>query len=460
MTSHRSAHPRVLQIAGSLGALLPLLAVLGCAEDAGSAGLANGDADFVVEGELPAGVDVRAHLEHIPPGGFGVIADPGTGQVATIYAASSPFARIASSEFSVVAQATCPDCNDPGCTLPTRTMEMTLRQNSGPDGATYRVRTASSQNFVGSTASPADWTSEVGVDVTPSITGTLPVCAPFSYYFDVEEVVAPPTVPACDAPPCFGDAISDTGNSQPRGVFADASGVYWANRGSSTIRRADLDGGNPTNFATIPALGLLWGDATHIYAPEYAGTGVVHRIRKSDGFVDTLVTIPNVALHGIDFIDGAFYFTTASGSFGGNLGQVYRYLPGDPGPTLIDSGLRDRMFGIAHDPATDTTFLISNGPGLGATGLIQTTSSPPTGPLALGTMASGFGYPIQAQATEGFVYVAVANDDTVERIPFGSSTREVIAQCPGSQTYGVWVYDAVAYFTCLDANELRAVGLP
>lgn len=172
----------------SFGFLVAALAIAGCAQDVDPSLSVQVIDDMVVEGNVPAGVDVRQHFENVPPGGFGVIADPGTGEVATIYAAASPFARNASGEFSVAASATCPDCIDPTCGSSLRTIDITLTQDTGPNGETYRAFPSSSQNFSSPTSTPASWTSAVGVDQAISTTGTLPACAPFTYYFDVVDV--------------------------------------------------------------------------------------------------------------------------------------------------------------------------------------------------------------------------------------------------------------------------------
>jgi hypothetical protein len=61
---------------------------------------------YIVEGKLPAGSDFDEIVARLRPGGFVVVADPGTADVATIVAPSSPDGTFANSEFSVDTPAT------------------------------------------------------------------------------------------------------------------------------------------------------------------------------------------------------------------------------------------------------------------------------------------------------------------------------------------------------------------
>jgi hypothetical protein len=195
---------------------LPFM-MLGCAPPAPS--VRSADAPIVVGGELPAGVDLRDHAQNLTPGGFGVIADPRTGQVATIYAASSAFGRLASGEFVVDVPASCPDCVDPSCALPTRTVDITLRQqNTGPTGAPYAARTYASQNFLGPTTTPGTWPSAPNAPIVLSTVGALGVCQVFSYYFDVVELDGDTGDAECvddaqEPNDAVGDAIPSTGGT-------------------------------------------------------------------------------------------------------------------------------------------------------------------------------------------------------------------------------------------------------
>ncbi|MCB9686659.1 MAG: lamin tail domain-containing protein [Alphaproteobacteria bacterium] len=146
-----------------------------------------GDGAYLLDGDMPADVDLDEALAMVPPGGFGIVADPRTGEVATLVSSSSPLARDANGEFTVSVGATCPDCGDPTCAVTNdRTLEITLNHASGSNGETFTVSTASAQNFVSPTSgfSP-DASPNVGADMTVSTVGTLPSCSTFSYYFNV-----------------------------------------------------------------------------------------------------------------------------------------------------------------------------------------------------------------------------------------------------------------------------------
>ncbi|MCB9685564.1 MAG: hypothetical protein H6735_11030 [Alphaproteobacteria bacterium] len=160
-------------------ALLVLLAA--CADPAGPIT----PDDLTVVGTLPHGVDLDEVRGAIDDGGFAVVADPRTGEVATITADPSPLARVASAEFSVAAPASCPDCVDPTCASTARTVDITLTHDTGNATDVFFVSTSSATNFV-SPSTAHDWFEAApGTDVTLSTTGTLPSCAPFSWYFEV-----------------------------------------------------------------------------------------------------------------------------------------------------------------------------------------------------------------------------------------------------------------------------------
>lgn len=142
-------------------------------------------------GELPDGVDLDEVVAQLSTAGFAIVSDPGTGQTATLVGASMR-ARVASGEFSVSTPASCLDCGDPTCAVSTRTLSIGLRHDSGIDGETYSVQTASATNFAGAVTTPSSWSADVGDDVVLTTTGTLPACAPFAYYFDVIGPDAPP----------------------------------------------------------------------------------------------------------------------------------------------------------------------------------------------------------------------------------------------------------------------------
>ncbi|MCA9488537.1 MAG: lamin tail domain-containing protein [Myxococcales bacterium] len=146
-----------------------------------------GDGAYVLSGEMPADADLEEALSMVPPGGFGIVADPQTGEVATLVSTSSPLARDANGEFSVAVGATCPDCGDPTCSATNdRTLEITLSHDSGTNGETFTVQASSSKNFTSPSSSfSPDASPDVGSNMTVSTIGTLPTCSTFSYFFDV-----------------------------------------------------------------------------------------------------------------------------------------------------------------------------------------------------------------------------------------------------------------------------------
>jgi hypothetical protein len=153
---------------------------------------------YVVRGELPDGIDIEDVLTQVPPGGFGVVGDPTTGQLATIVPTSANSPEVVSSNFSVTDPAACTDCGD-GCDVLTRTIEIGLTQDSGPEGSPLQVQPHASTNFNAPEHSPSSWISSVGSNVTVSTLGTLGTCATFSYYFDIVEVECV-TDDHCEAP--------------------------------------------------------------------------------------------------------------------------------------------------------------------------------------------------------------------------------------------------------------------
>ncbi|MCA9493379.1 MAG: hypothetical protein KC621_25785 [Myxococcales bacterium] len=159
---------------------LPLLLLVACATET----TAPSGAGVTIEGTWPEGIDRDEVLAQLPDGGFAVVADPGTGDVATL-TADGELLRVASAEFSVAVPAACPDCIDPACGTFDRTVTITLSHDSGVNGETYVVQTASATNYTSPMATPSTFTANVGASAALSITGTLPSCAPFAYYFDV-----------------------------------------------------------------------------------------------------------------------------------------------------------------------------------------------------------------------------------------------------------------------------------
>ena len=163
--------------------LLPVFLLTACAADGETPteGLLD---EYVVAGQLPTSMDLAAVVAKLPAGGFAVVGDPATGEMATITAPSSA-SQDASDEFDVAVAASCPDCIDPTCFSTTRTIEISLLHHTGIQGATYSVETDLSVNFSSPVTTPASWEAEIGSTVGFSTTGTLPTCAPFAHYFSV-----------------------------------------------------------------------------------------------------------------------------------------------------------------------------------------------------------------------------------------------------------------------------------
>jgi hypothetical protein len=188
----RRSHRSVLESCVRAAAwLVPVLLILAC----GGKSPSSGHAGYVVTGTLPAGSNFDEIVARLSPGGFVVVADPGTGEVATIVAPSSPAGTFANDEFSVENPAECPDCTDPTCGSTTRTIEITLRHDTGTNGATYSVETESTMNYEPAVTTPSSWTAQVGETVDFTTFGSLPSCAQFSHYFNV---IHPDPCGGCD----------------------------------------------------------------------------------------------------------------------------------------------------------------------------------------------------------------------------------------------------------------------
>lgn len=176
-------------------AVLPALSLLACGAQEQPAPVAETGEGYVLLGELPSGVDLAEAVAQLPAGGFGVLADPGTGQTATLVSTSSPlYARVASGEYSVASPAACLDCGDPTCTSTTRTIGISLTQDGVTPGELYWVEPTQTRNFTATSVTPPDWPGKLGDTVNLQIAGTLPTCASFAYYFEVVADDAPPEV--------------------------------------------------------------------------------------------------------------------------------------------------------------------------------------------------------------------------------------------------------------------------
>jgi hypothetical protein len=165
--------------------LCVLPALVACAVEPEAQPGAQSEGGYVIEGELPEGTDLQALVADLPPGGFAVVGDPVTGEIATIQSTASPLARNATAEFSVSSPATCVDCGDPTCTSLERTVEIQLSHDTGVNGETYSLVPAGT-NYRNLVTTPATWAANVGQTIDLSTTGTLRTCSAFSFYFEVE----------------------------------------------------------------------------------------------------------------------------------------------------------------------------------------------------------------------------------------------------------------------------------
>jgi hypothetical protein len=168
-------------------AALPALLLAACAPETEEAPVHSSFAEggYVVEGDVPAGVDLDALMADLPAGGFLVVGDPETGEIATLTSTSNPLARIASAEFSVSTPAACTNCGDPTCaTGLSRTVTVSLRHDTGFNGETYTL-VPSGSNFTNAVSTPSSFTLNVGSIQAFSTTGTLNTCNAFSFFFEV-----------------------------------------------------------------------------------------------------------------------------------------------------------------------------------------------------------------------------------------------------------------------------------
>lgn len=203
-------------------------------------------ARWIVEGDLPTDFDLAGVDERLSAGGFAVFGDPGTGAVATVRSSSSPFARVASAEFSVAAPAICPDCTDSTCASTQRTVVITLSHDLGVDGETYAVGTSSASNFVGPTTTPPSFQVDVGDTVTLSTTGSLPSCSTFGYFFDVigPDVPLRAFVTTATFDGTFGGAANADATCTAEASAAGLGGIWraWLGDASPPSSRFTADG--------------------------------------------------------------------------------------------------------------------------------------------------------------------------------------------------------------------------
>jgi len=283
---------------------VPLFAVAACGLGEQAPPVAETGPGYVVEGELPDGVDLEELVAQLPAGGFGIVADPGTGDVATLISTSSPLARVASSEFSVSTAAACDDCGDPTCASTSRTISIGLSHDSGINGETFTVQTSSSTNFSSPSTLPASWSVDVGNTINLSTTGTLPSCAPFGHFFDVigpdagtpvtvftEDFDALPNTPTSVSPASdFDDTLPEwsffnDNDSRRTGTGSSATGGMYSFGDAGSTERAlgglgsGTTGSNFFGFCVTNSSGEDWTDIELTYTGEQwreASTAAAH----------------------------------------------------------------------------------------------------------------------------------------------------------------------------------------
>lgn len=140
--------------------------------------------DVVVSGALPEGVDVAALVADLPVGSFQIVGDP-NGEVAVLQRLGTE--RVGT--FVATGPASCLECGLLPCTgSVTRTVQIEL-EHTGGDTGEHVTTTVRRENF--SSVTPATFDVTEGSRHTLSIGGTVGVCAPFSYRFDIEAVIPP-----------------------------------------------------------------------------------------------------------------------------------------------------------------------------------------------------------------------------------------------------------------------------
>jgi len=134
----------------------------------------------------------------------------------------------------------------------------------------------------------------------------------------------------------------------PWSVAADASYVYWLDAADATVRRTPRAGGASVILATAqPSQGLagIATDGSYVYFSSYDGngTGVVRRVSKWGGFVQTLATGTNpTAL----VVDSWFVYVADASVLGGN--NTILRVPKSGGAKVTISSNEDAL-GLAAD---------------------------------------------------------------------------------------------------------------
>jgi hypothetical protein len=214
--------------------MLSFVAACGVESDEAAVVAQSGEG-YVVEGNLPANADIDEIVADLPENGFAIVADPITGEIATVIDASSPLARDVSSEFSITAGPVCTDCGG-ACTagVSTRNLQVTIQQDGGENGAAYRIETSRSRNFSSPATTPSSFTGAIGATTVLNTTGTIDNCATtFNHYFRVE---APDRafVTSITTQGNFGGVAGGDAFCQTRANAAGLGGTWMAFIGDST----------------------------------------------------------------------------------------------------------------------------------------------------------------------------------------------------------------------------------
>jgi len=236
----------------ALSCVLGACVVAGCAPADGP-GSDDFNADpldgYTVTGNIPDSVDIDQVLADLPAGGFALVGDGMSADVALIQSNDSdPLGRIASADFTSSAPS-CPDCGAVCSPGSTRTINVTLTHNAGSASDSLGIQTVSANNFNGPVSTPSSWTQAIGTQQVISTAGTLTTCSPFSYTFDVT---------ALDRLLVFASSTTTTGNiggvaggdsfCQVRANAANLGGTWMAWLSESATLNPAARFSNPGNL--------------------------------------------------------------------------------------------------------------------------------------------------------------------------------------------------------------------
>ena len=133
------------------------------------------------------------------------------------------------------------------------------------------------------------------------------------------------------------------------GVAVDSSHVYWINRNTGAVRRANPDGSNPQDL--VPgqfalATGGVAVDASHLYWTSYVGGPTAGTIRRAnlDGSNPQAIVPGQAAPFGIA-VDASHLYWTNSGD-----GTIWRAnLDGTNAQSIVQGEGQNSLFAVAVD---------------------------------------------------------------------------------------------------------------